>query len=320
MNNPVTIHSLAINEIYCGDARDLMQRIEPESIAASIWSPPYYVGKDYEKNFTFDQWRDLLASVIDLHSKIIIKGGFLVINIADILCYKDKSMPRIQLPNPKRHKIRLNRKDILAVKEVHPEWNRVKLAYYFGCSEQTIDRRLNGNNIRGGKYNVQTRVLLTGGMIQDMAAKSGFYLYDRRIWIKDPCWQNSKWHSISYRAVDEFEYLYIFWKPGETKIDRYRLSKEQWRNWGSRAVWKIPSVRVNDRHEAMFPVELPRRAIQLLTAPGDTILDPFLGSGSSAIAAIMEGRNFIGIELLENYAELARDNIKNIKAIDDKIS
>lgn len=309
MDNSTPKKYLKINKVYCGDSKTLMNKIKPESIACSIWSPPYYVGKDYEKNLSFDQWKNLLAVVIENHFDIIMKGGFLVINIADILCYKDESMPRIQLPNPNRHKIKLSREEIIEVKKVHPEWNRYKLAEYFGCSEQTIDRRLNGNNIRGGKYNTQTKVLLTGGMIQDMASKAGFFLYDRRIWVKDPCWENSKWHSLSYRAIDEFEYLYIFWKPGETKVDRQCLSREQWRDWGSRGIWKIPSVRANDKHEAMFPVELPRRVFQLLTEPGDTILDPFMGSGSSAMAAILECRNYIGIELIEDYVKLAEKNI-----------
>lgn len=304
---------LKINRIYWGDSKTLMKRIEPESIACSVWSPPYYVGKDYEKSLSFEDWKELIRQVIINHFPILKKGGFLVINIADILCFKDEGMPKIQLPNPGRHKIKLTAEEILAVKEEHPGWNRYKLAEYFGCSEQTIDRRLNGNNIRGGKYNTQTRIFLTGGMIQDVGREAGFYLYDRRIWIKDPCWENSKWHSLSYRSIDEFEHLYFFWKPGETKVDRFRLSKDEWREWGSRPTWKIPSVRVNDKHEAMFPIELPQRVFKLLTERGDIILDPFMGSGSSAMAAIIEERKFIGIELIEKYVKLAEENCEKIR-------
>jgi hypothetical protein len=102
----------------------------------------------------------------------------------------------------------------------HPEMNRYQIAALLGCSEQTVDRRLNGNNIRGGKSEPQTRVKLTGGILEECALEAGFYLYDRRIWVKDAAWENSRWHTISYRAVDEFEYIYIFWKPGVTKVDR----------------------------------------------------------------------------------------------------
>ena len=238
---------LAPNEIYHGDSRQLLQKIECESIALSIWSPPYYVGKEYERYLSFEDWKSLLYEVINLHFPILKTGGFLVINIADILCFQDENMPKIMAENVSRRKIQLTKEDILLVKKQNPCWNRDQLAEYFGCSEQTIDRRLNGNNIRGGKYQAQTRVYLVGGLIEKAAMDAGFYLYDRRIWAKDATWENSKWHTISYRSVDESEYVYVFWKPGITKIDRERLTKQEWLNWGSRGVWEIPSVRSNSK-------------------------------------------------------------------------
>lgn len=110
--------------------------------------------------------------------------------------------------------------------------------------------------------------------------------YDRRIWVKDPAWANCNWTSNSYRSVDEFEYVYIFWKPGITKVDRNRLPQSAWAEWGSRGVWNIPSVRKNDIHEAMFPIELPRRLIRMLSDQGETVLDCFMGSGTTALAAV----------------------------------
>lgn len=260
---------------------------------------------------TFEDWCDLLRSVIRLHYPILIPGGFLAINIGDILCFKDPEMPRIQAPNPRKHRVKITREEVLAVKEAHPDFNRDQLAKLLGCSEQTIDRRLNGNNIRGGKYNTQTRVKIVGGLIEQWGHEAGLFLYDRRIWAKDPAWQNSQWHSLSYRAVDEFEYLYIFWKPGETKVDRQRLTRDEWVKWGSRGVWSIRSVRANDNHEAKFPVELPRRVIKLFSDPGETILDCFMGSGTSAVAAIREHRHFIGIEKEARYFD---DSVKTVEA------
>jgi site-specific DNA-methyltransferase (adenine-specific) len=77
----------------------------------------------------------------------------------------------------------------------NPELNRYQLAKLLGCSEQTIDRRINGNNIRGGKYEAQTRVKIVGGLIEQWALEAGFYTYDRRVWVKDAAWQNSRWAS-----------------------------------------------------------------------------------------------------------------------------
>ncbi|MCC6167186.1 MAG: site-specific DNA-methyltransferase, partial [Caldilineaceae bacterium] len=262
---------LDVDVIHLGDATHLLPRIEPNSVALSFWSPPYFVGKEYEAHLTFDTWQDLLRTVIAQHFPIIKPGGFLVINIADILVFKDPDMPKIQAEVVGRKKSPVTREDVLKAMQKYPEYNRYQLAELLGCSEQTIDRRLNGNNIRGGKSEPQTRVKLVGGLIENWALQAGFYPYDRRIWVKDAAWENSRWASLSYRAVDEFEYIYIFWKPGVTKIDRSRLSADDWREWGSRAVWYIPSVRANDDHEAKFPLELPQRVIQLLTDPGDLV-------------------------------------------------
>ncbi|MBD3309216.1 site-specific DNA-methyltransferase, partial [candidate division KSB3 bacterium] len=83
----------------------------------------------------------------------------------------------------------------------------------------------------------------------------------------------------------------------------------EWREWGSRGVWTIASVRANNDHEAKFPVELPERVIKLLTDPEDIVLDCFMGSGSTAIAAIRQNRRYIGIELDPKYVNLSRKNI-----------
>ncbi|MFZ0915148.1 MAG: site-specific DNA-methyltransferase [Candidatus Korobacteraceae bacterium] len=299
--------ALQANEIYHGDARELLPSIEANTIACSIWSPPYFVGKSYEKYLnSYADWRQLLADVVRLHFPIIRPGGFVVINIADILCFADPKMPRIQAETVNQRRSPVSKDDVLLAKTKFPNYNRDQLAATLGCSEQTIDRRLNGNNIRGGKYATQTRVKMVAGAVEMWARRAGFYLYDRRVWVKDPAWQNCEWHSSSYRSVDEFEYLYFLWKPGITVVDRRRLSTREWAEWGSRGVWFIPSVRSNGDHEAKFPLELPKRLIKMLSDPGDTVLDCFMGSGTTAVAALKTGRQYIGIERLSKYVEMAR--------------
>ena len=296
---------LADNRLYCGDSRALLRRIGPETVALSFWSPPYFVGKSYEKHLSFEQWQGLLSEVIRLHFGVIAPGGFLAVNIADILAFPDAGMPRIQADNVSSKRSGITREQVLAAQREHPGFNRYQLAELLGCSEQTVDRRLNHNNVRGGKYAAQTKVKLVGGLMQQWAEDAGFFLYDRRAWVKDPAWENSRWHSLSYRAVDEFEYVYVFWKPGITVIDRNRLSREEWSEWGSRAVWQIPSVRNNSEHEAQFPLELPRRVIRIFSGKGDLVLDPFMGLGTTTVAAIREGRRYIGIDYVAEYVEKA---------------
>jgi site-specific DNA-methyltransferase (adenine-specific) len=248
-----------------------------------------------------------LRKTLQAHAIVLKPGAFVTINIADILCFPDESMPRIMAENVSRRKRgEITRELVLATMAEHPGLNRRQIAEILCCSEQTVDRRLKGNNIRGGKYQTQTRVLLAGGILEEYAMEAGLYLYDRRVWVKDAAWENSRWHTMSYRAVDEFEYVYIFWRPGQTRVDKSRLSKEDWNDWGSRAVWRIPSVRANNDHEAKFPLELPRRLILLLTNPGDLVIDPFVGSGTTAVAAAQEDRRFIGIDKEARFVEMAK--------------
>ena len=71
-------------------------------------------------------------------------------------------------------------------------------------------------------------------------------------------------------------------------------------------VWRMPPEH-NNPHPAPFPVELPRRAIAATDAP--LVLDPFMGSGTTAIAALTEGRNYLGIEQSRLYCKQARERI-----------
>jgi len=301
---------LELNKIYAGDSKELMLKIRPESVALSFWSPPYFVGKDYEKDETYESWQSLLKTVIANHQVVLKPGGFLVINIADILCFPDENVPRFQGMNVANHKCPITKEMVLEAREKHPTYSRYQLAELLGCSEQTIDRRLNGNNIRGGKHQTQTRINLVGGNLEKYAYDAGLILYDKRIWAKDPTWANSKWTTNTLKAVHEYEDLYIFWKPGEYVVDRERLSDKEWKEWGTRGIWFIRSVFKNDDHEAKFPFELAARVVKLFSSKEDLILDPFVGSGTTALAALALERNFIGIDKEEKYVELARKNIE----------
>ena len=296
----------AFDRIVVGDAREELAKLPAASVDLSFWSPPYYVGKSYERHLSFDGWRELLRSVIHGHKRVVKPGGFLAVNIGDILCFPDAAMPKFQADNLRRKKSAVTREQVLAAREAHPRARRQELATLLGCSEQTIQRRLEHNNVRGGKQSASTKVLLTGCMVAEWAEEAGFYLYDQRIWHKDPCWANGRWHSNSYRAVDEFEHVYVFWRPGITQYDRHRLAPREWAQWGSRGVWRRRSVGRNHRHEAEFPEELANRVIRLFSPVGGVVLDPFVGTGTTTKVAKLLGRRWLGIDVNEEYARMAQ--------------
>ena len=295
------------DRIELGDAPEVMVTIPQDSIDLSFWSPPYHVGKSYEHNQSFVDWKDMLRHVIGEHVRVLKPGCFMVVNIGDILCFPDDDMPGFQANNVRGKKVNITRNDVLAAKRKHLGANKYELARALGCSEQTIQRRLEHNNVRGGKSSIPTKILLTGSMLAGIAEECGLYLYDKRIWHKDPCWVNSQWHSVSYRAVDEFEHIYIFWKPGITSYDRNRLAPNEWAEWGSRGVWNIKSVRNNNRHEAEFPEQLAERVIRLFSPSNGTVLDPFVGTGTTTIVARRLGRKWFGIDIDPTNVRMATE-------------
>lgn len=136
------------------------------------------------------------------------------------------------------------------------------------------------------------------------------------------------WHKSSgiptnnKNLVDHHEYVLIFTKESKSKIkfDNFNFY-EDYKNSkiNKKFLWNINrkagSVGKNTIHPAIFPTELINRIIKLSTDPGDIVLDPFLGSGTSLIAALNNKRNFVGYEFNEGFKELMISRFKN--EIDD---
>jgi site-specific DNA-methyltransferase (adenine-specific) len=68
------------------------------------------------------------------------------------------------------------------------------------------------------------------------------------------------------------------------------------------------------QHPAPFPIELPERFIRLYTYVGDVVLDPFLGSGSTAVAAVRTGRHYVGYDTDPDYVAIAEARIVDARA------
>lgn len=105
-----------------------------------------------------------------------------------------------------------------------------------------------------------------------------------------------------------FEYILLFRRPGSTPPPSKEskaaavLGLDEWKTYFT-SDWAFPGER-QVGHGAMFPIELPTRLIRMFSFPGDTVLDPFLGSGTTAAAAIGLDRNVVGIELNEAFLPL----------------
>ncbi|MCX8063914.1 MAG: site-specific DNA-methyltransferase, partial [Candidatus Hydrogenedentes bacterium] len=117
----------------------------------------------------------------------------------------------------------------------------------------------------------------------------------------------------------DYEFILIFKKPGnppktskETK-EASKLTKEEWNKYFS-GHWEFNGIRQTE-HLAMFPEELPKRLIKMFSFIGETVLDPFLGSGTTSLAAKNLGRNSIGYEINKAFLPI----IKNKLHIDEPL-
>lgn len=79
------------------------------------------------------------------------------------------------------------------------------------------------------------------------------------------------------------------------------------------SIWRIPAESRNLGHPAPYPVELPLRAIKLYSFKNDIVLDPFMGSGTTALAALKSGRHYVGYELNTEYIRIARKRIQECR-------
>ena len=151
----------------------------------------------------------------------------------------------------------------------------------------------------------------------DVLTEIGFIMRGEIIWQKSKgananfAW--GSWLSASNPVIrDIHEYCLVFSKDSLKKSTQGEssLEKEEFME-STLSIWNINPARAKKiGHPAPFPIELPQKFINLYTYKNDLILDPFLGSGTTAIAAKLLERNFVGYEIEEEYIQIAKNRLK----------
>lgn len=171
---------------------------------------------------------------------------------------------------------------------------------------------------KGGQQSV-------GADLTTIAKIVGFKYHSTIIWNEGNISRKTAWGSwLSASApyvIAPVELIVILYKKrwkktsGSKKSD---ISRKEFMEWTS-GLWTFPGEsKKKIGHPAPFPVELPRRCIKLFSFIDDAVLDPFVGSGSTLIAAYQNNRKAIGIEIDPNYCELAKKRLITEARINEK--
>lgn len=149
--------------------------------------------------------------------------------------------------------------------------------------------------------------------IIEAAAQVGFFMRGEIIWNKGMSGASTAWGSwmspSNPTLRDVHEYILIFQKPPFGRKSATKncstISKDGFLEH-TKSIWTFPPASAKRaKHPAPFPVELPERLINLYTFAGEVVLDPFMGSGATALAAKQTNRSFVGYELEQEYIETA---------------
>jgi len=166
-----------------------------------------------------------------------------------------------------------------------------------------------------------TRTVLTD-LENFISSLGNMYFHSLFIWDKRKAVRFSSWgsypHPPNLLSSYPYEWIIVFAKEGkrppvEPDIkEASKITHEEFTNWVQNSIWDFqPASAKQENHPAPFPEELPRRCIRLYSFVGDTVLDPFAGSGTTLKVARELGRNSIGYEINPDYEDLIREKLRD---------
>lgn len=271
-------NSIPVNKIICGDCEKVLKLFPENCIHLIITSPPY---ADRRKKtyggINPNEYVEWFLPKADQFLRVLKPNGTFILNIKEKVVNGERHTYVIEL--------------ILALKKQGWLW-----------TEEFIWHK---KNCYPGKWSNRFRDAWERCLQFNKRRKFSIYQDSVKAYIGE--WAESRLRNIS-------------------KSDIVRLvssSKSGFgrkvANWiGKRKVYPtnvlhLPTICRNRNHSAVFPLDLPRWFIKLFTKNGDIVLDPFVGSGTTAMACVQTGRKYIGIDIDKNNCELARKNLNLFK-------
>ncbi len=254
--------------LYHGDVSEFVTTIPDSSVALIITSPPYNLGKDYEDRVSIEKYLDAQAQVIAQLYRVLREDGSICWQVGNFV---DDG-------------------------EVYP----LDILYYDIFKQ--LDMRLRNRIIWRFGHGLHASKRFSGRYETILwFTKSDDYIFNLDA-VRIPSKYPGKLH---YKGPNRG-------KPsgnplGKNPSDVWEVLAKDWEE----ALWDIPNVKSNHPektiHPCQYPIELVERCVLALTNEGDWVFDPFVGVGTSLIAALMHNRRAMGSEKEAQYIEIARD-------------
>lgn len=309
------------NIFLLGDAYETLKSLSDESVNCIVTSPPYFNLRDYGKKEQIgledspELYINRLVEVFMECHRVLKNDGTLWINIADSYAGSSKG-------------------------SAHYDSTGYKQSTNRGMGRQinkNIPKGYTGNNIK------QKDLIGIPWMLAFALRSKGWYLRQDIIWNKP----NPMPESVTDRCTKSHEYIFLLSKSKNYYFDHEQIKEESVYQPGERSdksrgqfngirhkqkdikhisesfrairetrnkrsVWTICTKPYKMAHFATFPIELIEPCILAGCPKEGIVLDPFMGSGTTAQAALINQRNFIGIEINEKYIDLAKKRIENV--------
>jgi len=265
------------NQIYCGDCEDILKTFPDNSIDLIVTSPPYadQRAKTYG-GVSPDDYVDWFLPKSAEFFRVLKPTGTFILNIKEKVVDGERHTYVLEL--------------ILSLRKQGWLWTEEFMWHKKNSYPGKWSNRFRDSWERCLQFNKERK----------------FAMYQEEVMVPVGDWAKTRLSKLSEtdKIRDESKSQSGFGKNVSQWVGRDMVYPTN--------VLHMATESSNKNHSAVFPVALPEWFIKLFTQAGDVVLDPFLGSGTTAIAAIQQGRQYVGIEMNPEYCQLAQERIAQV--------
>lgn len=308
---------MKVNHVYCGNSLEVLKSFPDKSIDCCVTSPPYYALRDYNRRGqigiekTLDEYIERLLNVFSEVHRVLKDSSTFWLNLGDTYSYTSRDSSS----------------------------HKTKSIIQLGNIGSYLDKNSNQDiNLKISNLKPKDLMGIPWTVALNLRDKLGFYLRQDIIWSKP----NPMPESVKDRCTKSHEYIFLLTKSKKYYFDSESIkekAKKESKNRYSfkfnvgtketigsgrlnansngkgfrnkRDVWTVNVKGCKGTHFATFPTELIKPCILAGCPENGIVLDPFFGSGTVGVVAKKLNRNYIGIDINEDYCKLAEKRIKN---------